>query len=93
MSYVIYLQFSYESTLVSGSRVRMTWDLGFILPMILYLCVMMPFRLCFDNEPEVFTAIYWFEFVIDMVRKTNFSFELLNVRVSLFKNKLFLVLT
>jgi hypothetical protein len=46
----------------------MTWDLGVILPMILYLCVMMPFRLCFENEPVFSSQIYWFEFIIDMVR-------------------------
>lgn len=46
----------------------MTWDLGIILPMIVYLCVMMPFRLCFENEPFFSSHMYWFEFVIDMVR-------------------------
>jgi len=46
---------------------RMTWDLAVLLPFLLYLTIVMPFRLCFANEPIIFTPIYWFEFLIDMV--------------------------
>jgi hypothetical protein len=46
---------------------RMTWDLSLIMPFLIYLAVMMPFRLCFANEARVGTGIYWFEFIIDLI--------------------------
>lgn len=46
---------------------RMTWDLSLIMPFLIYLAVMMPFRLCFANEARFGTGIYWFEFVIDLI--------------------------
>jgi len=49
------------------SSFRMTWDLAALLPLLLYLTVMMPFRLCFANDPKPFTGIYVFEFAIDMI--------------------------
>lgn len=45
---------------------RMSWDIFVLLPFLVYLTVAMPFRLCFVNEPVYATAIYWFEFIIDM---------------------------
>jgi len=48
------------------NRFRMTWDIGFIMPFLVYLAVMMPFRMCFVNEAKQFTAVYWLEFMIDM---------------------------
>ena len=32
---------------------RLSWDLCVILPLLAYLTVMMPFRMCFENEPTV----------------------------------------
>jgi len=55
-------------------RLRVFWDLGVILPIILYLCFILPFRLSFDNEPVFGTKMYWFEFMIDMVRNGVSSF-------------------
>ena len=48
-------------------RFRMGWDLAIVLPLLVYLAVIMPFRLCFNNEPEFGTPIYWVEFTIDLV--------------------------
>jgi hypothetical protein len=48
-------------------KFRMTWDLSLIMPFLIYLTVMMPFRLCFANEARYGTALYWFEFCIDLV--------------------------
>ena len=54
---------------------RMTWDLAVLLPFLLYLTIVMPFRLCFANEPILFTPIYWFEFLIDMVFIVDICFN------------------
>ena len=35
---------------------RLTWDMVVTAPLLIYLTVMMPFRLCFDNEPKVFSG-------------------------------------
>ena len=48
-------------------RVRLTWDIGLIMPFLVYLTIVMPFRLCFANEPVLFSPIYFVEFTIDMV--------------------------
>lgn len=48
-------------------RFRLTWDFCIVTPLLLYLAVMMPFRLCFANEPRTFSGAYWFEFMIDIV--------------------------
>eukprot|EP00614_Pseudopedinella_elastica_P029832 CAMPEP_0172624572 /NCGR_PEP_ID=MMETSP1068-20121228/137649_1 /TAXON_ID=35684 /ORGANISM="Pseudopedinella elastica, Strain CCMP716" /LENGTH=181 /DNA_ID=CAMNT_0013433583 /DNA_START=32 /DNA_END=574 /DNA_ORIENTATION=+ len=32
------------------NQFRMTWDIGLIMPFLLYLTIVMPFRLCFANE-------------------------------------------
>eukprot|EP00615_Pteridomonas_danica_P010771 CAMPEP_0114346406 /NCGR_PEP_ID=MMETSP0101-20121206/13045_1 /TAXON_ID=38822 ORGANISM="Pteridomonas danica, Strain PT" /NCGR_SAMPLE_ID=MMETSP0101 /ASSEMBLY_ACC=CAM_ASM_000211 /LENGTH=346 /DNA_ID=CAMNT_0001483037 /DNA_START=246 /DNA_END=1283 /DNA_ORIENTATION=- len=40
-------------------RFRLSWDFLLVTPMLVYLAVMMPFRLCFANEPKTFSAIYW----------------------------------
>ena len=45
---------------------RRTWDLGVLMPCLVYLGVMLPFRLTFENEAKQFTPMYWFEFLIDM---------------------------
>ena len=47
---------------------RMCWDLGLVAPLLLYLTVMMPYRLCFANEPMLNTPSYWFEASIELVR-------------------------
>jgi hypothetical protein len=48
-------------------RFRMTWDLALVLPLLVYLAVVMPFRLSFNNEPPFGTPVYWIEFAIDLV--------------------------
>jgi|MDSY01.1.fsa_nt_gb hypothetical protein len=48
-------------------RFRMFWDICLVMPLLLYLLVVMPFRLCFMNEAKQFSSIYWFEFIIDMI--------------------------
>jgi hypothetical protein len=48
-------------------RFRLTWDLAVVMPLLVYLCVAMPFRLCFGNEAPIYTYMYYFEFMIDMV--------------------------
>jgi hypothetical protein len=48
-------------------KFRMTWDLCLIMPFLVYLTVMMPFRLCFANEARFGTGLYWFEFMIDII--------------------------
>ena len=49
------------------NKFRMWWDLGVIMPLLLYLTVLLPFRLAFENEPPRFTWIYWWEFMTDMI--------------------------
>jgi len=49
------------------TRFKMTWDLAAVMPLLVYLAVMIPFRLCFDNEPVLFSPAYWFEFTIDLI--------------------------
>ena len=46
---------------------RMGWDLGVVMPLLVYLTIVMPFRLTFENEAPLFTPIYWWEFLIDML--------------------------
>lgn len=48
-------------------RFRLSWDLVLVMPCLVYLCVAMPFRLCFGNEAPLFTYMYFWEFFIDMV--------------------------
>jgi hypothetical protein len=49
------------------NKFRLGWDLGVIVPLLIYLAIMMPFRLSFDNEAQRFSLVYWFEFFSDMV--------------------------
>jgi len=57
------------------NRFRLTWDVGVIMPLLVYLTCVMPFRLCFGNEAEQFSTIYWFEFMIDMVFIVDICFN------------------
>jgi hypothetical protein len=56
-------------------RPRLTWDICIVMPMLIYLCVAMPFRLCFGNEAKLYTPIYYFEFMIDMIFLTDICFN------------------
>ena len=47
------------------NKFRITWDLCIVFPLLIYLAILLPFRLCFGNEPPLFSAVYWFEFLID----------------------------
>mmetsp|Transcript_9926 Transcript_9926/g.22814 ORF Transcript_9926/g.22814 Transcript_9926/m.22814 type:complete len:504 (-) Transcript_9926:1962-3473(-) len=49
------------------NKFRMGWDLFLIMPFLIYMTIAMPFRLCFANDPIIFTPMYWFEFMIDMM--------------------------
>jgi hypothetical protein len=57
-------------------KFRMVWDLGVMIPLLIYLMVMLPFRLAFDNEAPRFTWVYWFEFVSDMVAMADIFLNL-----------------
>ena len=46
---------------------RSGWDLFVILPLLVYLAIALPFRLCFVNDPSLFSGAYWFEFALDIV--------------------------
>jgi len=59
---------------------RRCWDLCLILPILVYLMVVSPFRLCFANEAVVYTDIFWFEFAVDLVFITDI---LLNFRTGI----------
>jgi len=48
------------------SRFRMMWDIGIIMPFLVYLSVMMPYRMCFAKEAVLGSTVYWLEFMIDM---------------------------
>jgi len=37
------------------------------MPLLVYLTVVMPFRLSFANEAPTFSPVYWWEFLIDMI--------------------------
>jgi hypothetical protein len=60
---------------------RMTWDLGVVMPLLIYLTIVMPFRLTFQNEARLFTPIYWWEFLIDMLFIVDIVF---NFRTGIF---------
>jgi hypothetical protein len=45
----------------------MCWDLGVVMPLLMYLTVIMPFRLCYQTEAELYSNVFWFEFIIDML--------------------------
>ena len=47
---------------------RMFWDFLVVMPVLLYLVVIMPYRIAFENDPKIYTPVYWFEFSIEMVR-------------------------
>jgi hypothetical protein len=53
------------------NKFRMVWDLGVMIPLLVYLMVLLPFRLAFDNEAPRFTWVYWFDFFSDMVAMTD----------------------
>jgi len=55
------------TTHVFQIRFRVSWDLGIIMPLLVYLTIMMPFRLCFANEAQSDEPIFWWEFIIDIL--------------------------
>jgi len=54
------------------------------MPLLLYLAVVLPFRLTFENEAKIFTFVYWFEFMIDMIFIVDIP---LNFRTGIFVPK------
>ena len=46
---------------------RISWDIAIIMPILCYLTVMLPFRMCFENEPVLNTAMYWLEVAVELV--------------------------
>ena len=49
------------------SGYRMSWDFAVIMPCLAYLTIMMPFRMCFGNEPPPDSAVYLFEMTMDFI--------------------------
>jgi len=49
------------------SNFRFVWDLGVMMPFLVYLAILLPFRLTFVNEAPLFTVLYWVELMIDML--------------------------
>jgi hypothetical protein len=48
------------------NQFRLTWDIAIIMPLLVYLTIMLPFRLAFANEPPLNSWVYWVEFLIDL---------------------------
>ena len=46
---------------------RLAWDFVVILPLVVYLSVIMPFRICFANDAKQGTGIFWFEVTIELI--------------------------
>jgi hypothetical protein len=42
-----------------------------LMPLLLYLTFVMPFRICFANDPVIGSGAYWFEFSIEVVKKNT----------------------
>jgi hypothetical protein len=51
------------------------WDMGVIVPLLVYLTIMTPFRICFDNEPRQFSAGFWFEVSIEIAFLVDIVFN------------------
>lgn len=49
------------------SGCKLAWDIGLIAPLLIYFTIMIPFRLSFVNDPQCETAMYWFEFVVEVL--------------------------
>eukprot|EP00614_Pseudopedinella_elastica_P009557 CAMPEP_0172607538 /NCGR_PEP_ID=MMETSP1068-20121228/27690_1 /TAXON_ID=35684 /ORGANISM="Pseudopedinella elastica, Strain CCMP716" /LENGTH=935 /DNA_ID=CAMNT_0013410567 /DNA_START=183 /DNA_END=2990 /DNA_ORIENTATION=- len=64
---------------------RMTWDLGVVAPLLLYLTVAVPFRLSFENDPPLYSGMYWFEFSFEMIFLVDIA---LNFRTGYFTEAL-----
>jgi hypothetical protein len=60
---------------------RITWDLAVMMPLLLYLTVMIPFRLSFGHEATLYSWVYWLEFMVDMlfIRKQRHAYCMLFV--------------
>ena len=59
-----------SSTAASNSRIIwLQFKVSFpvVLPLLVYLTVVTPFRLCFANEPPLYTPEYWIDFTIEAV--------------------------
>lgn len=54
---------------------RITWDIGVLMPFLIYLLFSMPFRLCFQNDPVCYTGIYWFELTIEVAFIVDIGFS------------------
>jgi len=63
------------------AKFRLIWDMCLLMPLLLYLTFMMPFRICFANDPAIFSGPYWFEFMIEIVFVVDI---LLNFRTGYF---------
>jgi hypothetical protein len=46
---------------------RFLWDFAVMMPMLVYLTIMMPFRLSFDYEPSFGSGSWFWEFCIEIV--------------------------
>jgi len=57
------------------SNFRFVWDLGVMMPFLVYLAILLPFRLTFVNEAPLFTVLYWVELMIDMLFLVDMGFN------------------
>lgn len=46
---------------------RMGWDMLILMPLLMYLLVSLPFRLCFQNEPDLGSGMFYFELMIEII--------------------------
>jgi hypothetical protein len=46
---------------------RMSWDFFLIIPLLVYLAVVMPFKMCFNYESPPYSTMFMWEMVIDVV--------------------------
>jgi hypothetical protein len=61
---------------------RMSWDLLVLMPLLMYLLVSLPFRLCFVNEPSLRSGMFFFELSIEMIFIVDIMF---NFRTGFYK--------
>ena len=45
---------------------RIAWDGLIVLPLLLYLSVIIPYRICFVNEPEPYTALHTIDVCVEV---------------------------
>uniref|UniRef100_A0A7S2SDF2 Cyclic nucleotide-binding domain-containing protein n=2 Tax=Rhizochromulina marina TaxID=1034831 RepID=A0A7S2SDF2_9STRA len=49
------------------SPVRLCWDFFVVLPLLAYVSIVLPFRLCFVDSPRTNSTEFWVDFAVDMI--------------------------